>query len=96
MCISIVSRIAVYGLLIVLVGIAFLPFHEAVAVEPPAGVFSPRPGEFLSADNPHVFDRNFADGLTIEIWFFLAGEADVPEDWVLFGKKGSYWLKLEA
>ena len=94
MCISIVSRIAVYGLLIVLAGIAFLPFHEAVAVEPPAGVFSPRPGEFLSADNPQVFDRVPEDGLTIEIWFFLAGEADIREDWVLFGKKGSYRAEI--
>ena len=96
MCISCVSRIAVYGLPIVLLAIAFLPFHEAIAQELPAGVFSPRPGEFLSADNPQIFDRNFADGYTIEIWFFLAGEADVQEDWVLFSKKGSYWAEIRS
>ncbi|RKU12583.1 hypothetical protein C6502_05675 [Candidatus Poribacteria bacterium] len=93
---SFVSRIALSGLPIVLFSIALLSVHQAIAEEPPAGVFSPRPGEFLSADSPHVFDRVLADGLTIEIWFFLAGEADVPEDWVLFGKKGSYWAEVRS
>ncbi len=95
MCISFISRIAVYGLPIVLLGIVCLPF-QGIAEEPPAGVFSPRPGEFLSADNPQVFDRNFADGFTIEIWLFLAGKADVQEDWVLFSKKGSYWAEIRS
>lgn len=96
MSINFFSRIAVYRLPIVLLGIAFLPFYQAIAQKPPAGVFSPRPGEFLSADNPHVFDRNYANGFTIEIWFFLAGEADVQEDWVLFSKKGSYWAEIRS
>ena len=64
---SFVSRIALSGLAIVSLGIAFLPVYQAIAEEPPAGVFSPRPGEFLSADSPHVFDRVLADGLTIEM-----------------------------
>ena len=96
MCRSSVLRIALYGLPIVLLGMTFLPVYQAIAEEPPAGVFSPRPGEFLSADNSQVFDRVFADGLTIEIWFFLAGEAEVVEDWVLFGKKGSYWAEIRS
>ena len=96
MFISLISRIAVYGLLIVLLGVVCLPFPQAIAEEPPAGVFSPRRGEFLSADNSQVFDRAVANGFTIEIWFFLAGDADVQEDWVLFGKKGSYWAELRS
>ena len=96
MCRSFVSHIALYELLIILLCIAFLPLYQAIAEEPPAGVFSPRPGEFLAANNPHVFDRAFANGFTIEIWFYLAGEADTPENWVLFGKKGSYWAELRS
>ena len=95
MCISFISRIVVYGLPIVLLGIVCLPF-QGIAEEPPAGVFSPRPGEFLSAGNPQVFDRNYPNGFTIEIWFLLAGEADVQEDWVLFSKKGSYWAEIRS
>ena len=95
MCISFISRIAVYGLPIILLGIVCLPF-QAIAKEPPAGVFSPRPGEFLSADSAHVFDRVLGTGFTIEIWFFLAGEADIPEEWVLFGKEGSYWAEIRS
>lgn len=91
-----VSHIALYRSLIVLISVAFFASYRAVAVEPPADVFSPRPGEFLSADSAHVFDRVLADGLTIEIWFFLADEADVPEEWVLFGKKGSYWAEIRS
>lgn len=93
---SFVSRIALSGLPIVLLGIVLLPVHQAIAEEPPAGVFSPLPGEFLSADNSQVFDRAFAKGFTIEIWFFLAGEAEVQEDWVLFNKKGSYWAEIRS
>ena len=91
-----VSRIALCGLAIVSFGIAFLPFHQAIAQKPPTGVFSPRPGEFLSADSSHVFDRAFANGFTIEIWFSIAGKADTLENWVLFGKKGSYWAQLRS
>lgn len=97
MCRSFVSRIALYELLIVLLCLAFLPFSQAIAQKPPAGVFIPRPGEYLVTEgNPQVFDLVLADGITIEIWFFLAGEADVPEDWVLFGKDGSYWTELKS
>ena len=95
MCRSFVSRVA-FRLSIVLLGVAFLLCHETIAQKPPAGVFSPRPGEYLSADYPQVFDIVRPEGLTIEIWFFLAGEADVPEDWVLFGKEGSYWTQLKS
>ena len=96
MCSSSVSHIALYRSLIVLFSVTFLLSHQAIAQEPPAGVFSPRPGEFLSADHPQVFDRVPKAGLTIEIWFFLSGEAEIPENWVLFGKKGSYWAEIRS
>ena len=96
MCSSSVSHIALYRSLIVLFSVTFLLSHQAIAQEPPAGVFSPRPGEFLSADYPQVFDRVPKAGLTIEIWFFLSGEAEVPEDWMLFGKKASYRAEIRS
>jgi hypothetical protein len=93
---NLISRIAPHVLLVMLLVVAFLPFYQAIAQEPPAGVFIPRPGEFVSAEYSRIFDVVPKDGLTIEVWFLIKAVPGASERWVLFGKSGSYWAEIEG
>ncbi|MFQ6042706.1 MAG: hypothetical protein ACE5PV_17755 [Candidatus Poribacteria bacterium] len=93
---NLVSHIALQGLPVMLLVMAFLPFHQAVAQEPLEGVFIPRPGEFVSAEYPRVFDVVRKGGLTIEVWFLIKAVPGASGRWVLFGKSGNYWAEIEG
>ena len=48
----------------------------------PPDVFKARPGSYLVADYPGVFDDNVeGDGITVEAWIYLT---DRPDDWTSF------------
>ncbi len=75
----------------------FLPIHQVYAEVPPRGVLAPRPGGYVFADYPHVFDALNDEGITVEFWFYLT---DMPEDWrdrcVLLSKPGSYSVLIRG
>ena len=62
----------------------------------PPDVFEAKPGGYLYADYPGVFDDFGPDGLTIEAWVYFdnrPGDHDAEEGayWFVLGKPGSYF-----
>jgi hypothetical protein len=52
--------------------------QQLSALDIPAGVFAPKEGGYVYAENSDAFDGFTKKGITIEIWFYLL---DIPEDW---------------
>ena len=68
----------------------------------PPDVLKLRPGGYVYADYPGVFDDVEGDGITIEAWIYLTErpkEANVGNDgflggWIIFAKPGSYFVTV--
>lgn len=69
----------------------------------PPDVLELRPGGYVYADYPGVFDDAEGDGITIEAWVYLTErprEADFRKvglaggGWVIFAKPGSYFVTV--
>ena len=62
-----------------------------------------RPGGYVYADYPGVFDDVEGDGITIEAWIYLterpgdrADESDSNGDWLIVDKPGSYFVTISG
>lgn len=95
-----VSRLTI---LILTVWAFALPRGFAQPEEVPADALKLKPGGYVYADYPGVFDDVEGDGITVEAWIYLTGK---PEDgdhalssvgqWIIFAKPGSYYVSISG
>ncbi len=73
--------------------------------EVPPDVLELRPGGYVHADYPGVFDNIEGDGITIEAWIYLTarpkdGAYTLPEvregQWIIFAKPASYYVVIRG
>ncbi len=73
--------------------------------EVPLDVLELRPGGYVYADYPGVFDNIEGDGITIEAWVYLMarpedGAYTLPEvregQWIIFAKPASYYVVIRG
>ena len=88
------------GYLISIMWFASVQGAYAVPDHIPPDVFEAKPGGYLYADYPGVFDDFDPDGLTIEAWVYFnrPGDHDAEEGayWFVLGKPGSYFFALKG
>ncbi|MDE0042866.1 MAG: hypothetical protein OXT74_12580 [Candidatus Poribacteria bacterium] len=82
-----------------LIGILFLMClfivqHGDVQADPvPRNVLELRPGGYVYADYPGVFEAS-EDGITIELWAYFTNTPKDEEMWLIFARPGSYFVTL--
>ena len=66
---------------------------NAQAERVPRNVLELRPGGYVYADYPGIFDAS-EDGITIELWAYFTNTPKDEEMWLIFARPGSYFLTL--
>jgi len=71
--------------------------QQVFSKEPPDGVLVLKPGGYVFADYPGIFDAYNDKGITIEGWFYLTDTPLNYEDrWILIEKPGSYAINIRG
>ena len=87
----------------IIVWLLITPPAFGVPEKVPPDVLEARPGGYVYADYPDVFDAIEGDGITIEAWIYLTErprEVDFRRDgfflggWIVFAKPGSYFVTI--
>ena len=86
-----------FHLIIAFTMLLLLPIQQVFSKEPPDGVLVLKPGGYVFADYPGVFDAYTDKGITIEGWFYLTDTPLNYEDrWILIEKPGSYAINIRG
>ena len=86
--------------LILIASILVVPKVVALPEKVPSDVLELRPGGYVYADYPGVFDDAEGDGITVEAWIYLTerpqdGDYHDPERrWIIFAKPFSYFVTI--
>ena len=99
------KKVSSFSIVVLIVALIFVQYviaqHELV----PPDVLEVRPGGYVYADYPGVFDNFEGDGITIEAWIYLMarpedGAYTLPEvregQWIIFAKPASYYVVIRG